>query len=223
MGQAKTRGSREERISQARASAEKAIELPVSRSISAPKTIIEHMALQKKASRLFANMTTPSEVSSLVLQFTRLLSDKTPIFLDCAPEPWSRQSCCDSNVAKYIEEHGGRTLCGYRIWYNEPIYIEGERHAIWTDGEVVRDVSFVDSGETKVLFVPDDKVFDGAPAKIRYAFNESDKITVAQFEAAEQLMSIRTMSPTEAWDQMPTYESWLAGKRMPNLTPIPAR
>lgn len=55
------------------------------------------------------------------------LSAMSPIFLDCKPEAWSRQSCCEMNVARYIEDHGGRMICGYRIWYNEPLYIEAER------------------------------------------------------------------------------------------------
>lgn len=74
-----------------------------------------------------------------------------------------------------MKDNGGEMLCGYRIWYNEPLYIEGERHAVWSDGESIRDVSFVDTGETTVLFVPDNYGFDDVPSKVRLAFNEADR------------------------------------------------
>lgn len=94
---------------------------------------------------------------------------------------------------------------------NEPLYIEGERHAVWTDGNEVRDVSFVDTGETRTLFVPDDKSFDGAPLKVRFAFSEPDRAVLAGWEAMMKMVPIQRMSPQDAWNRMPTYEQWLAG------------
>jgi hypothetical protein len=110
-------------------------------------------------------------------------------------------------------------LCGYRIWYSAPRYIEGERHAVWTDGSQVRDVSFCDTGETRILFVPDDQRFEGARKKVRYAFEDADRQLVARFDAIERMAPIAQMSAEQAWAVMPSYEQWLAGDRMPNLIP----
>jgi hypothetical protein len=222
MGQAKRRGSREDRIAQAMARPPAAYQIPKQTIASRPKPVVglskERLSnLMQNADSLFSKLTTPSDINAQVSFFSKLLSTEDPIFLECHPELWARQSCCDANVTKYIEYHGGRMLCGYRIWYNEPLYIEGERHAVWIDGEVIRDVSFVDSGETEILFVPDNKKFDDAPEKIRHAFDESAKKTIVQFEEMEKLVPIGRLSPKEAWDTMLTYERWLAGDRMPNF------
>lgn len=219
MGQAKRRGSRDERIAQAKSQAQlnPRVHSPASAPINRPQTMADIARLQNAVGRLVDNLTTPVEINNQVTQFARMLSDREPVFLDCEPEPWSRQSCCDSNVAKYIETHGGSILCGYRIWYNGPLYIEGERHAVWTDGDVIRDVSFVDTGEAQVLFVPDEHGFDDAPPKIRFAFNDEDKGIISQLDAIERTMPKQRMSSERAWEVMPSYEQWLAGKRMPNL------
>ncbi len=54
---------------------------------------------------------------------------------------------------------------------------------MWTDGKVIRDVSFVDTGETTTVFIPDDIGFDDAPGKMRFAFEETDKAMLADYEA----------------------------------------
>lgn len=222
MGAAKKRGSREERIEQAKQKAQENVKgFPASspENASSPGRMMQNMALARRLDPLFDKLTTPSQIDEKVIQFARQLSDKAPIFLDCEPEPWSRQSCCDLNVAKYVESHGGRALSGYRIWYAESRYIEGERHAVWTDGANIRDVSFVDTGEKKIVFVPDDRDFDDAPKKVRFAFEQSDKQALVAYESLMALMPVETMPDNQAWDTFPTYEQWSAGKRMPNLMP----
>uniref|UniRef100_I2Q5D7 Uncharacterized protein n=1 Tax=Desulfovibrio sp. U5L TaxID=596152 RepID=I2Q5D7_9BACT len=218
MGQAKRRGTKEDRIAEAQARKPEKTPRQLQGEVALPKSIKEAKKIEKRLDRLWSNLTTPTDINDQILHFTKMLSNETPIFLNCKPELWSRQTCCDLNVTKYIQDHGGRMLCGYRIWYNEPLYIEGERHAVWTDGAEIRDVSYVESGEDKILFVPDDKTFSDAPRKIRYAFNHADNLIIAQHEAMEQTNCARTMSPQEAWETMPTYEQWLKEKRiMPNL------
>lgn len=176
--------------------------------------------LENAHRRLFKNLTTPSAVTERVIEFCRIIGDQSPVFLDCEPEPWSRQSCCDSNVLEYMKSHGGEMLCGYRIWFNDPTCIEGERHAIWKGGDVIRDVSFVDTGETRTLFLPDDSGFEGgfdeAPPKRRMAFSPHDKALLAEFEAIEAQVPSGRMSRDEAWRRMLTYEDWRSGKRMNN-------
>lgn len=175
--------------------------------------MIEQIELQARFDRLFSGLTTPRAIDEYVRQFTQRLGGGEPMFLPCRPEPWSRQDCCDANVARYIKIHGGRMLCGYRLWYTEPLYIEGERHAVWTDGQEIRDVSFVVSGETQTLFVPDDKTFDALPAKVRHAFDSDDQAIVVIFEEMERQGPRVERSSEAAWDHMLSYEDWLSGKR----------
>ncbi len=216
VGQAKRRGSREDRIAQAKLR----VQLETTQKAALPASPQEARAIDARCAVLFSSLTTPNSVNEQVLQFAMTLSVMSPIFLDCKPEAWSRQSCCEMNVARYIKDHGGRMICGYRIWYNEPLYIEGERHAVWTDGNEVRDVSFVDTGETRTLFVPDDKSFDEAALKVRFAFGETDRTVLAGWEEVMRMVPVERMAPVEAWNSMPTYEEWLTGKRMPNLVTV---
>lgn len=216
MGEAKKRGSLEERIAQAQLRAQ----TEAAQRAALPASAEEARAIDARCEVLFSGITTPVSINDQVQQFARSLSTASPIFLDCKPEAWSRQSCCETNVVRYIEDRGGRMLCGYRLWYNDPLYIEGERHAVWTDGDEIRDVSFVDTGETRILFVPDEKAFDEAPLKVRFAFSEADKPVLARWEAVMRVVPIQRMSPEDSWNSMPTYEQWQAGRRMPNLISV---
>lgn len=214
MGQAKQRGSREERISQA------AIRDKAPRAGIEPKqsyyTMADWMTANQRVGTLFKNLTTPASIDDNVLQFAKLVGDNEPVLLKCEPEPWSKQGCCDMNVEKYIETHGGEMLSGYRVWYNKPDYIEGERHAVWTDGSVIRDVSFCDTGEKTIVFLPDDRGFNDAPGKIRHTFVRSRQDALAKFHEIDQAM-IEHSTPEQAWAVMPSYEQWQAGARSQNM------
>lgn len=219
MGQAKQRGSREERIAQAK---ERAVQKP---SNPIPLSFSEFNQLAARAKQLdpiFGKLTTPSGVNEQVASFCAELSSLTPIFLTCSPEPWSRQHCCDLNVREYIRLHGGQPLNGYIIWYTAPRYIEAERHCVWTDGNTINDVSFVASGEKTILFVPDNLPFDDAPKKIRRAFNEQDNKALCAFECLESFQNMVQMPDEQAWNTYPSYEDWLSGKRMGPYVPTPA-
>lgn len=217
MGQAKQRGSREDRIAQAK---KRHDEQATVQPALDPRNLMETLTLAQRLDVLLKDLTTPAIIDDNVKLFAQELGGvDVPVFLDCQPEPWSRQSCCDLNVLEYIKLHGGKMLCGYRIWYTQPRYIEGERHAVWTDGTTIRDVSFVDTGESKTVFVPDDRAFDGAPAKVRRAFETEDKQALTAYEGLMSAIPTETMPAGQAWNTYPTYEQWLAGKRMSNLVP----
>lgn len=86
---------------------------------------------------------------------------------------------------------------------------------MWTDGTVVRDVSFCDTGETSIVFVPDEHGFEEAPSKVRHTFVKSRQAALAKFHEIEQSMIVHTPRE-EAWNTMPSYEQWQAGARSPN-------
>lgn len=208
MGQAKQRGTKEERIAQAKLKPQKA----VTNRPPSQQEMMKLVGVARRLDPLIDALTTPTFIDEKVVEFASQLSHQPPQMLTCEPEPWSRESCCDLNVQKYMEDHGGRMLCGYRIWYAAPRYIEGERHAVWTDGENIRDVSFSASGETQTVFVPDDLGFDAAPGKVRHVFEEDDKEALTAFEKMSDAMShfMHKPSDDESWRQARSYESWLS-------------
>lgn len=212
MGQAKNRGSKDERIAQALARDEKE-QNRSSTKVRIPKSPVEVMAWQQRLNELFRRLTTPRELDANVVSFASELSESPPIFIDGKPEPWSRRDCCDMNVKKYIETHGGSALCGYRIWYSEPDYIEAERHMVWTDGESIRDVSFVASGEETTVFVPDAHDFDSMPSKVRKGLTDDSRMLLAFHETLERMQPPIYRSSEAVWGVMQTYEQWKASQK----------
>tara|TARA_B100000446_G_scaffold169466_1_gene175187 strand:+ start:27343 stop:27774 length:432 start_codon:yes stop_codon:yes gene_type:complete len=140
--------------------------------------------------------------------------------VDVLSEPWCRQSCCEINVDKYIEEHGGDKIIGYKVWYLRNKFIEAERHVIYKSGDSYRDLTFNTDGEEIILFVPDSNPsqgYDDRPLKIRKGITQKARYLVKAMELQDA--STVQMSNEESWNTMPTYEDWLKGKRVPNLIP----
>ncbi|NMP30598.1 hypothetical protein HII17_03400 [Thalassotalea sp. M1531] len=161
-------------------------------------------------------LTTPPKIDQKVASFCRKLSTQSPVFLDVKPELWSRQCTCEMNVEKYIEEHGGEKLFGFKIWYIKNKYIEAERHVVLKNDSELIDLTFNTDGETKILFVPDaSNDFDSKPPKFRQGFTVKAK-KFAEFQNLQD-KNIERMSNEESWDNMLTYEQWLAGDRMTNM------
>lgn len=213
MGEAKKRGTREDRI----AKAQQTVFTNKNPKSLTKKQIVRGLPYLERVDYLASKLTTHFEVDHRITEFLKKISDEQPILLKCSPEPWSRQSCCDLNVQEYIQQHGGRSLFGYKIWYHKDLYAECERHAVWTDEENIRDISFVDTGENYIIFVPDKHSFDDRPDIIRHAFEKDDKKALAFFEQIAKSSPPRKMLPDEAWRTMLTYERWLQGERMDNL------
>lgn len=123
----------------------------------------------------FRRLTTPDELTVPILDFCNTLSDREPFYIDCRPEPWSRLLCCDMNVEEFIKRSGrGISLYGYRIWTAGTDYIEAESHVLWhdPDKQETRDVSFCQSGETRILFVPVCSQFNGTFDTLKKGYPE---------------------------------------------------
>ena len=188
-----------------------------------PKFRADPIAFKREIDKIFdpEKLTTPIELNDDIKKFCSEISNAEPIFIDVTPEPWSRQSCCDMNVKKYIEDHGGQIVCGYKVWYHDPIYIEGERHAVWfKDGEY-KDISFNADGEKTVLFLPD------VPEKQEELEQNRDKIRWCKTPKVKELIKIQEYNESmaltfrhsneEAWAKMLTYEDWCKGQRMDTI------
>ncbi|WP_413460681.1 hypothetical protein [Herbaspirillum huttiense] len=214
MGQAKKRGSRDERVAQALANPSSAGR----QGLGGLKVLkaSDVTRLFATMDRLLAVLTTPAEIDQDVLDFARRVDGQQPLRLQCEPLPWSRQDCCELNVEEYIRSHGGQKLVGYKIWQTAAEYVEGERHVVWTDGATVRDVSFCSSGEQEIVFVPDGKPYDAAPAKVRHAVRPGDTWALQAYEALESKIPVRPLSAQEAWASMPSYDEFMSGKRIPS-------
>jgi hypothetical protein len=165
-----------------------------------------------------STLTTPEEIDKNVASFCRSISSAVPVFIDVIPELWCRQGCCEMNVEKLIQDHGGNKIIGYKIWYVNQKYIEAERHVVYENNGVHRDPTFNTDGEQRILFVPDPDLstgYEDRPMKLRRGLSLSGKRFAKQAMITDRL--IVRMSNEESWEKMLTYKDWLAGNRMPNV------
>jgi hypothetical protein len=180
-------------------------------------------AVQRGLNKLFSptSLTTPREINDDILAFCATINDVAPIYITAQPEPWSRQACCERNVKEYISLHGGEIVCGYRIWFNAPSYIEAERHAIWHSAGVYRDVSFSPDGEQRSLFMPDRSDRQGSLddnlLRIRWGKDYDTKRLIELQEQMESSLNIGRMSDEQSWNTMPSFAEWQDGKRMSSM------
>ena len=170
------------------------------------------------------SLTTPQQLDNNIIEFCRTINPGAkPIFMKVSPEDWCRQSCCDLNVKKMIELNGGKMVCGYKFWYIKDIYMEAERHAVWSDTDgILRDITFNLDGEFKILFLPDvlDKqnnlnenalrLRKGVGFKFEKAVNYFNELERKRFK-------FEAMDEKEAWEKMPTYLDWKNGVRKPGI------
>ena len=168
-------------------------------------------------------MTTPREIDEHVLAFCATINPNfQPVEIETSPEDWCRQSCCELNVLELVKRDGGQILCGYKIWYNAPYYIEGERHAVHrADDGTLRDPTFSADGETKIVFVADvDDLagnFDDNVDKKRAAVDNKVQGLVNTLNDIERRNPIVKMSRAESWTTMQTYADWKAGNRQASV------
>jgi hypothetical protein len=100
--------------------------------------------------------TTPPNINLHVLSLcTRLKSTEAPRYVDVQPRSDSGYSDCFNDVARHVEEHGGRRLCGWQIWEWPGVFVEAEFHAVWQRPDsTLTDVQRKPDGEVRILFLP---------------------------------------------------------------------
>jgi hypothetical protein len=62
---------------------------------------------------------------------------------------------CSANVLDRCREKGGQPLYGWLVWEASGLYLNGEFHCVWQDGQDLHDITPTQEGETCVLFAPD--------------------------------------------------------------------
>jgi hypothetical protein len=171
-----------------------------------------------------SKLTVPTEINEDIEKFCKTISEVEPFFIDIEPEAWCRQSSCNLNVKEYIRLNGGTMICGYKIWYHEPKYIEAERHAIWLKDGEYKDISFNADGEDTILFLPDvpkkQDALDSNRARFRWGKDVRTRQLIEILELNERGVIRQQMDDQTAWRVMLTYEDWLKGKRMPSFIPV---
>jgi len=184
---------------------------------------LSQVEIQNGLQKLFdpLKLTTPKSINHDIKIFCKTISDFDPFFVHIEPEPWSRQSCCDLNIHEYIKMNDGKIICGYKIWYNKPNYMEAERHAIWFKDGIYKDISFNSNGEENILFIPDilkkQNTLEENKSRIRWGKDTKTKQLIKAQENMERMMPMQQMSNEESWNTMLTYEQWESGKRMSNI------
>lgn len=164
-----------------------------------------------------SNLTTPAKIDKNVAAFCRSLSKEAPIFVKVLPQLWSRQSCCEMNVEKRIEECGGEKRIGYKVWYLSSKYIEAERHVIHENNNILSDPTFNVDGEMEILFVPDSiplPDFESRESKLCRGFSLRGKRFAEQLRL--QVNNTHRLTKEASWHKMITYKQWLAGERQAN-------
>lgn len=184
---------------------------------------LSQFEIEKGLETLFnpKKLTTPTKINSDILEVCQRISSFEPFFIQITPEKWSRQSCCDLNVHEYIKSNGGQIICGYKVWYNAPNYIELERHALWFKDGIYKDITFNTDGEESILFLPDvaekQSSLEDNKTKIRWGKDSKTRLLIKHQEYFESLMPIQQMSHEACWNTMLTYEQWTGGERMSNM------
>jgi hypothetical protein len=184
---------------------------------------LSHHKVTKGLQQLFdpRKLTVPAELNEDIRFFCRSISEIEPIFLEVEPELWSRQSSCNLNVREYIRLNGGEMICGYKIWYHKPKYIEAERHAIWVKDAQYKDISFNADGENRILFLPDSperqSALDQNKHRFRWGKDSTTRRLIEIQQYAESNVSMQKVSEDVAWNTMLTYEAWKKGQRMPSI------
>lgn len=140
MGQAKKRGSFEERLKKALSSKIKPIHAES-----------EYLSLIRDEK----NLKVPRIIDINVENFCNELRGAEPLYVRVVPEEYSQRDNCDLNVKNKIALDGGELKFGYKIWYLESAYLIAERHAVWFKNGEYLDITYDNELNNRILFVPD--------------------------------------------------------------------
>lgn len=109
----------------------------------------------------YFHLTTPPSTSEEVLLFCkRINSNVQPQFVPVKPE--GPVDYCLPNVLKKVSVSGGQAIEGWVIWLSNATFIEAEAHVVWANSNLeMVDVTAKHDGESLILFLPDQKAWEG--------------------------------------------------------------
>jgi len=109
--------------------------------------------------KLASKVRTPRTIHKFVLELVEKIgSGFSPIWVQVRPAKGALPGECFFNVPEQIKIKGGGIRYGWTVWQCANLFIEGEFHAVWVSpqGDLF-DPTPKDDGETRILFVPDDR------------------------------------------------------------------
>lgn len=110
---------------------------------------------------------TPKAINENVNRLLKVLkAEFDPEFVDLKLEPGFEELDCFINVEKKVSKDGGEIVYGWTIWEHKH-FIEAEYHAVWENSdEDLIDLTPKANQETRILFVPDDRLgYNGRQVK----------------------------------------------------------
>lgn len=141
---------------------------------------------------------TPVRINGDIIKLCKSVSNFEPFFIKVEPGAWSRQSYCDLNVYEYIKLNNGKIVCGYKVWYNKPKYIELERYAVWFKDDIYKDLTFNANGDESILFIPDviekQNTLEDNKAKIRWGKDATTRQLIKYYVRAKKLIPMEQAS-----------------------------
>lgn len=154
-------------------------------------------------------LTTPPDINDDVRMLCAKIGiPRDPIYVDVVPNADCIENECFPNIKNKIKQAGGRIQYGWTIWGAPDKLIEGEFHAIWIDpnGDMV-DITPKTDGETRILFLPDDKqVYTDEPIdNIRLALCDDPEVAKL-IRHGEAMTRLRKKYNVNGRATIPEYE-----------------
>ena len=108
--------------------------------------------------RLMHTITPPAISKAVERLIAKVAPGQRPTYLNVDPAELASVNECFPNVANHIQKFGGEAVHGWLIWEWPSVLVEAEFHAVWKspDNHLV-EITPKEHGETKVLFLPDNK------------------------------------------------------------------
>ncbi len=102
--------------------------------------------------------TTPASITPFIAKCAKQISNHDPVYLDLVSYPAMVPSMCFENVDRLVKQHGGKAIMGWLFWEWPGVMVDAEHHAVWQKpDETWEDVTPKADGETRILFVRDDR------------------------------------------------------------------
>lgn len=167
-------------------------------------------------------LTTPTDPTSSSLDFARAISPRFElVYVQVEPTPNSLPNECYSNVARMVEEHGGRSVLGWQIWEWKGYFAEAESHAVW-ESPSKQLIDLTPKSESRILFIedPENKFSGNRINNIRSALLDAEVVHdfIAIGDAKHALFGgIKNGTRLEAWQVHLGQRLDIASRLLPGL------
>ena len=163
--------------------------------------------------------TTPSEITSAILNFVSTFSKQPPKFIAVVDDPHGLYGWCSDGVQEKVRHNGGSPLFGWTIWEWPNVLLTAEYHCVWRDPKgMIVDITPKPKEESRILFVGDPDVpesfdFDKRPRNRRARlYVEADRSAKARARMVTLSDGKRSYEVGRAMKAGVTFEEWMEAK-----------